>query len=535
MDTKEWWTIHANAKNVLAKIPGVRGVGLGIKEVGGQLSEQVALIVYVGKKLPRDQVSAEQMIPAMFQGMPTDVQRYQPGELFGGTTLDGGMQIRRLPDINGRPKPGTLGYIATRTTDNQIVMLSCEHVMLFQRQDEKSIFHPDVSRCCGKLKHKVGTAIDGKAGNFSVNSLAGTFDFAMDGALASIDSGVDGRKFIPNVGSIVGSGDISASPTGVSVKKVGAASAFTQGTVDDVAYDQDGLLRMIKIRPTATGGFPFTIRWKVPPEDVAGHLTDYPAASLGGTATQVGPEEIEFHISTFALPGDSGSAVVDAAGRIVGIIVTGGVYPLDAYQTFKNAQNQQVTRLGTGIVPTGTGIACHIGPYLQELNIRIDPSTVTSAGAAVVTPGDEVFHEPDSLQKIHARLSSVERELDGMPEGRWLTELVRTHAEEVMNLVHHNRKVMVAWHRSQGPAFANLYLKALMEPDKDLPREVKGTTLPAVRERMYQALMSAGSPLLRETLETKRDLIAELLDSSRSMNELVEKIGSLPGQDNPAE
>lgn len=122
-----------------------------------------------------------------------------------------------------------------------------------------------------------------------------------------------------------------------------------------------------------------------------------------------------------------------------------------------------------------------------------------------------------------------------MPEGRWLTELVRTHAEEVMNLVHHNRKVMVAWHRSRGPAFANLYLKALMDPDKDLPREVKGTTLPAVRERMYQVLMSAGSPLLRETLETKRDLIAELLDSSRSMNELVEKIGSLPGRDNPAE
>lgn len=74
--------------------------------------------------------------------MPTDVQRYQPWELFGGTTLDGGMQIRRLPDSNDRPKPGTVGYIATRTTDNQIVMLSCEHVMLFQRRDEKAYSIP---------------------------------------------------------------------------------------------------------------------------------------------------------------------------------------------------------------------------------------------------------------------------------------------------------------------------------------------------------------------------------------------------------
>jgi hypothetical protein len=530
MGTKEWWAIHANAKKELTKIPGVVGVGLGIKEVKGQLSEQVALIVYVEKKLPRNQVSQEQMIPSTFQGMPTDVQRYQPGEPFGGTTLEGGMQIRRLPDSNDRPKPGTLGYVVTRTTDNQTVMLSCEHVMLFHRQDERSIFHPDVSRCCGKLKHKVGTAIDGKTGNFSVNSSAGTFDFAMDGALASIDSGIDARKFIPNVGSIVGSGDISASPTSsgsptISVKKMGAASAFTQGTVDDVAYDLGPALRMMKIRPTATGGFPFTIRWQVPAADVAEHLTNYPAASLGGTATQVGPDQIEFHISTFALPGDSGSAVVDATGRIVGIIVTGGVYQLEAY---KNG------RLGTGIVPTGTGIACHIGPYLQELNIRIDPSTTTSAGTAVMMPGEEIFHQPDSVQQIHARLSSVERELDGMPEGRRLIELVRTHAEEVSNLVHHNRKVMVAWHRSQGPAFSNLYLKALMDPDSDLPREINGTTLLAARERMYQVLMNAGSPSLQDALKDNVDLVRGLIDSSRSIHELVEKTGRLPRKDDPA-
>jgi hypothetical protein len=523
MDKKDWWKIHADAQKLLTKIPGVMAVGLGIKEVKGQLSDQPALIVYVRKKLPKDQVSRDQMIPANFQGMPIDVQRFPDTELFGGTTLDGGMQIRRLPDANDRPKPGTLGYIVTHTSDGQNVMLSCEHVLLFIRRDERGVFHPDVSRCCGKLKHKVGTVIDGRIGNFSVNSAAGTFDFAMDGALASVDSGVNARKYIPNVGNIVGSGDISGSPTGqgsptISVKKMGAISGFTQGTVDDVAFDQPPALRMIKIRPTATGGFPFTIRWRVPPEDVADHLANYPAASLGGTATQVGADEVEFHISTFALPGDSGSALVDATGNIVGVIVSGGVYRLDAYQN---------GRLGTGIVPTGTGIACHIGPYIQELGIRIDPSTVPAAGVALVTPGEEILHEPDSVQSIHARLATLENDLERLPEGRRLIELVRSHAEEVMNLVHHNRKVMVAWHRGEGPAFSNLYLKALMEPDSDLPREIKGVTLETARERMYQALTQEGSGPLRDALKGNRDLICELMDSSHSMNALVKNIGRI--------
>ena len=524
MDTKDWSESHAKAKEELAKIPGVVGVGLGIKEVKGQLTQEVALIVYVREKMPSDRISLGDIIPAEFQGMMTDVQRYPQVEFFGSTTLQGGHQISRLPDNKGRPKPGTLGYIATRTDNDRNVMLSCEHVLEFRKKDERIVFHPDVSRCCGKLKNKVGRVIFGKAANVSYDNGTGADDFFVDAAIALIDFGTNARKQVPRVGQIVGSTDISASPTGsgnapISVKKFGAATQFTEGVVDEVAFPHERALRTIRIRPTATGGFPLKIRWKVPPEDVAEHLTNFPARSAGGTATQISADEIEFRVNTFTSPGDSGAVVVDSSGRVVGMIVSGSVYQLEAFQG---------GQLGVAIVPTGFGIACHIEPVLREMSVRIDPSTAPTAGESIIVPGDEITIAPASVQQINARIDSLEAQLDRTPSGRRLTELVRKHAEEVMGLVHERRKVLVAWHRSQGPAFANRFVWAITEPDGNLPREVNGTTLQAAQERMCEVLMAEGSSALRETLKANRDLVRELVNTSRSINELVERTTELP-------
>jgi hypothetical protein len=520
-DIGSWWAAHAGAREELTKIPGVIGVGLGIKEIAGQLSNDVALLVYVAKKKPIGSLPPTEVIPPSYRGMKTDVRRYPKFAELGSTTLYGGVQIRRLPDAQDRPKPGTLGYIATRTSDNVNVMLSCEHVMQFGRRDERTIFHPDVSRCCGKLKHKVGVAIDGRMGNVAFNNGTTTDDYFVDGAIASIDSGVTARKHIPNVGAITGSGDITASPTGpgqptISVKKTGIGSAFTQGTVDDVAFPYQGAARTILIRPSGGGGYAFTIRWKVPPEDVAGHLTDFPAQSLGGTATAISADEVEFHVTVFALPGDSGSAVVDGTGAIVGMIFTGTVYELQAFQH---------GRLGTGIVPTGFGIACHMGSVLQQLGVRIDPGTATIAARPMLVPGDEIAPgELVSLPQLNARLLALETELERSPVGRQLVRFVRQNAEEVMYLVHDSRKVMVRWHRNHGPEWVALFMQAIADPDVELARVVKETTLEAARERMYEVLMQEGSAGLRAALTENRTLVCALMDRSRTVNDLLDKV-----------
>ena len=162
------------------------------------------------------------------------------------------------------------------------------------------------------------------------------------------------------------------------------------------------------------------------------------------------------------------------------------------------------------------------------MGVRIDPSTAPTAGESIIVPGDEITIAPASVQQINARIDSLEAQLDRTPSGRRLTALVRKHAEEVMGLVHERRKVLVAWHRSQGPAFANLFVWAITEPDGNLPREVNGTTLQAAQERMCEVLMAEGSSALRETLKANRDLVRELVNTSRSINELVERTTELP-------
>ena len=54
----------------LLKLPGVTGVDVGPKSVGGRKTGQLAIRVYVEKK--RD-VPQDQSIPTEIQGVPTDV------------------------------------------------------------------------------------------------------------------------------------------------------------------------------------------------------------------------------------------------------------------------------------------------------------------------------------------------------------------------------------------------------------------------------------------------------------------------------
>lgn len=510
-----WWAAHAAAQRAFARIPGVVGVGLGVKEKAGQLTGEVAVIVYVDEKRARTSLGRTELIPAEIEGVKTDVQRLPHIAPFGGTTLKGGVQIRRTPDAQDHPAPGTLGYVATRTADNLNVMLSCDHVMLSGRRDDMRIFHPDVSRCCGSLKNAVGGVIDGYAGPAPYTNSQGPADYHIDAAIATI--AVSARKVIPDVGQITGSGDLTATPVGganavITVRKRGAATGVTEGTVDDVAFG--GARRVMKIRPKPGHTFPFSKTWKVPPADIAAHLVDYPAQSLGGTATQVSADEVRFDVPVFAVPADSGAAVVNTAdGKIVGLVIAGSMYELPAYDH---------GRLRLGGMPSGFTIACHIPPVLPKLGIRIDPSTESSAGRGVLVPGDEITADaPDALAVINARLAELEHCLDATPTGRRINVLVRTHGDELIDLVHRRRPVLVEWHRCKGPAFAALLIEALLDGDRALPAAVEDVSRDAMLTRMKRALDAAGSPRLRAAMAENEPFLIDLLERSHTVDELV--------------
>jgi len=58
----------------LMKISGVVGVGIGKKIVAGKESDQLAIIVFVSKKLPKSQLKKASLIPESLEGVPVDVQ-----------------------------------------------------------------------------------------------------------------------------------------------------------------------------------------------------------------------------------------------------------------------------------------------------------------------------------------------------------------------------------------------------------------------------------------------------------------------------
>lgn len=62
--------VKSQVEDELLRIPGVTGVDVGPKIVGGRETDTLAIRVYVQRKAD---VPAEQMIPKEIHGVPTDV------------------------------------------------------------------------------------------------------------------------------------------------------------------------------------------------------------------------------------------------------------------------------------------------------------------------------------------------------------------------------------------------------------------------------------------------------------------------------
>jgi hypothetical protein len=57
----------------LLRLPNVVAVGLGYRQVGGQPTEEVAIVVSVSRKVPASALRPGQAVPARLEGVPVDV------------------------------------------------------------------------------------------------------------------------------------------------------------------------------------------------------------------------------------------------------------------------------------------------------------------------------------------------------------------------------------------------------------------------------------------------------------------------------
>src|SRR5262245_988854 len=136
MNDEELRRLHTQAQAALGAIPGVVGVGLGLKERSGVVTDEVALRVYVREKKERSRLSNEERVPEEFLGVPTDVlivreaiphgvceDRAKHNPIVGGISIS----PQRAPGW-----VGTLGFFATINGvggPNNVVLVTNHHVL----------------------------------------------------------------------------------------------------------------------------------------------------------------------------------------------------------------------------------------------------------------------------------------------------------------------------------------------------------------------------------------------------------------------
>lgn len=129
------------------------------------------------------------------------------------------------------------------------------------------------------------------------------------------------------------------------------------------------------------------------------------------------------------------------------------------------------------------------------------------------------------------KLEYFENELNASPTGREILDVVRTHVDEVNELVNKNRTVMVAWQRNNGPRFLMSAMDSGFEENTHVLKEIDGVTLTSLVLRMADALQQTGSRALATTVARYTALALSAASDCTSLGDLFGRIrrGDLRG------
>jgi hypothetical protein len=323
--------VKAAHVDALLRKKNVVGCGVGYRHVGGVRTDELAVVVSVAEKTPREQLAPRDLVPRSLEGVRTDVWETGMFRALQGPTgkwrpAPGGVSIGHV-DITA----GTLGCLVTRA--DQIYILSNNHVLANSNQGQPGdpILQPG-PHDGGTLEDQIATLEAFVSINFGADSptcplATGVADFLnwaarlvgsrhrllafqenpemnlVDAAIARPLSDDLVEKRILEIGEPQG---VAEGTLGLAIQKSGRTTGFTSGEIRQV----DATVRVsYGVGQVAT----FTDQL------VAG------AMSAGG---------------------DSGSAVLDENNRVIGLLFAGS---------------------------TSTTIINRIQNVLDALNVEIDP------------------------------------------------------------------------------------------------------------------------------------------------------------------
>jgi hypothetical protein len=129
------------------------------------------------------------------------------------------------------------------------------------------------------------------------------------------------------------------------------------------------------------------------------------------------------------------------------------------------------------------------------------------------------------------KLEYFENELNASPTGREVLAVIRSHLEEISQLVNHNRPVMVAWQRNYGPRFLASAMDSGFDEHTAVRKEIDGVTLERLLLRMADALQQSGSRALAATVGRYASPVLLAARECASLSDLFTRIraGTMAG------
>jgi hypothetical protein len=210
--------------------------------------------------------------------------------------------------------------------------------------------------------------------------------------------------------------------------------------------------------------------------------------------------------TAFAISGDSGSAVVDGAGDVVGIVF--GVAPNPS------AQDPNAPKYG-------------VATPIKQITDRLQVTIAESAQLDEPWPVSDAQGAPRAVLAADDQLTralTTQAQLTATPTGKRYAEAITRHAREVQDLVNHNRRVTVAWHRNGGPQILRAAQQVAGQREDRLPQEIDGQPLAERLARIGDALARNGSQELAADLARYGAGLLELL--SLSYDEALDRMRS---------
>lgn len=295
--------VKERIEDELLSRPGVVGVDINEKVSDGKPTGELAIVVYVEKKKPRSQLSADQAIPAKIEGIPTDVKE-EKIELHTArvaltdimplvdatkyATLHGGISMGPCRSVHLDPPDvpasgnyifvGTLGAIVTDRTTKAAMALTNFHVACVDSGWAAGNAQCQPSRVDG------GTCPADTFGTLTRAALSNH----VDGAVVTIQAGKTTDCSIEEIGAVKGQ---AVAVQKSAVRKRGRTTGLTFGKVDSIDAS-------------------VTINYG---DGLGNHTLKNQIRIVPDTAQS----------AQFSDHGDSGSVVVDGADKVIGLLFGG--------------------------------------------------------------------------------------------------------------------------------------------------------------------------------------------------------------------